>query len=93
MPKEKAPKEKAAPKSNSKKADVMPAKAAEEEVKSVYEPVCWDDEILLKKVNGDCYASDEATHSVPTTYYGHMTEDGVVDTHIPEQTEAESDSE
>ena len=88
-PKPKAEKAKA----KGKKADVMPAKAAEEEVKTAYEILCYDDELLAKKANGDCYETDEATHSVPTTYYGHMTEDGVVDKTIPEQTEAESDSE
>jgi len=90
--KAKAEKPKAAPKAKGKKADVMPAKAAEEEVKTAYEILCYDDELLAKKANGDCYETDEATHSVPTTYYGHMTEDGVVDKTIPEQTEAESDS-
>jgi hypothetical protein len=95
VPKEKAaPKEKPkATKAKGKKADVMPAKAAEEEVKTAYEIICYDDELLAKKANGDCYETDEATQSVPTTYYGHMTEDGVVDKNIPEQTEAESDSE
>ena len=71
-----------------------PAPAADPNAKaaSAYEPVCWKEEILLKKANGDCYESDKETRSVPVNYYGHVTEDGVVDKDIPEQTEAESDS-
>jgi hypothetical protein len=75
------------------KKDVMPAKAADEEVKETYEPMMWDSELMLKKANGDCYYTDEATNTLPAKYAGHMTEDGVLDADIPEQKEAESDSE
>jgi hypothetical protein len=86
------PKAKAATKAKAK-ADVMPAKAVAEEVKETYEHVDWDGDVLLKKSNGDCYAADELTCSLPTTYVGHMTEEGVLDKNIPEQKEAESDTE
>jgi len=88
---EKAEKTKA--KAKGKKPDVMPAKAADEEVKETYEPWCWDDVLYLKKSNGDCYESDEATQSIPVKYAGHVTDDGMLDTTIPEQKAAESDSE
>jgi colicin import membrane protein len=78
--------------------DVMPAKADDEEVKEAYQTVPWDDEVLgmillAKKDNGDCYTVDELTSSIPQAYYGHMTEEGLVDKTISEQTDAESDSE
>ena len=82
-------------KATKKVENAAPAPAADPNAKaaSAYEPVCWKEEILLKKANGDCYESDKETHSVPVNYYGHMTEDGMVDKDIPEQEESDSDSE
>jgi histone H1/5 len=75
------------------KPDVMPAKADDEEVKEAYDMICWDDEVMAKKSNGDCYTVDELTQTIPQTYVGHMNEDGMLDKSVPEQTAAESDSE
>ena len=72
-------------KATKKVENAAPAPAPADDPKAAYEPVCWGDKILLKKVNGDCYESDKETRSVPISYYGHMTEDDVVDTEIPEQ--------
>ena len=100
--KPKAEKVKAEPKVKAEKAkgkkkaetpDVMPAKAADEEVKETYEVFCWDDVLLLKKTNGDCYYSEDDAGEVPVKYAGHVTDDGMLDKDIPEQKEAESDSE
>jgi hypothetical protein len=94
-PKAKEPKE-AKVKAKGKKEekpDVMPAKADDEEVKEAYEMICWDDEVMAKKANGDCYTVDELTQTIPQTYVGHMNDDGMLDKGVPEQTAAESDSE